>query len=71
MNPESFDCNCGHRLALHTYYKDLTPCTLCRCATFSSESLASEAPSKRRRPRRSGSYAKASDARAEAERRPV
>lgn len=71
MSPERSDCNCGHRLALHTYYKDLTPCTLCRCASFSNESLANEAPVRRRRSRRSARYATSADTRAEAERRPV
>lgn len=34
----TLDCTCGHRLALHTYFKERSPCTRCRCRSFEEPS---------------------------------
>jgi hypothetical protein len=37
MTAHNLTCQCGHRLALHTYFKDTNPCTRCGCRTFDEE----------------------------------
>lgn len=68
MNAPRLTCNCGHRLALHTYFKDLTPCTVCRCKSFANETLLGDIPPAPKPSRRPASYV--ATERAEAERRP-
>lgn len=41
------ECDCGHRFALHTYFKDRTPCTRCRCGGFATDDAGTVRQSKR------------------------
>ena len=71
MSSNRLECNCGHRLALHTYFKNRTPCTLCRCDAFETEPILAASSVRPARDRRGDRYVSSADPRSDAERRPL